>query len=316
MSVLLLGGAGFIGSRIARRLCEVGHKVVVIDGLMSDTGGRERHIEPIRSEIEFVNAPINAVENLDRYISAADYVIDSMAWTSHRLSMDRPNYDLVVNAQSHLYVVEALRNSEPRPVIYLGSRAQYGRVATNPVTEDTAQHPVDIQGVHKVTAESYYRIFSAIIGMPVVSLRICNVFGPNQPTEGGDIGLMGHIFRSCLLDQTVEIYRQGGTRQVMYVDDLVRVIERVVVNFRPGYSAYNIAGPNLHMAEVARRAVEILGSGHVREVDMPAHIARVYSGDSILSTDKFVKEYGAIPEHDLVDAIKTTLAYFEEYKQR
>lgn len=314
--MLLLGGAGFIGSRIARGLCEVGHKVVVIDGLMEDTGGNQRHIESIQADIKFVGAPINEVKNIRQFISAADYVIDCMAWTSHRLSMDRPSYDLALNAQSHLHVIEALRSSEPRPVIYLGSRSQYGRAATNPVTENTVQRPVDIQGIHKVAAESYYRIFSEIIGIPVVSLRICNVFGPNQPTVGEDIGLMGHIFRSCILDQTVEIYRQNGVRQVLYVDDLVEVVMRVADVFRPGYSVYNVAGPNVNLVNVTQCAVEILGSGHVKEVDMPIHIARMYSGDCILSTDEFVKDYGVIPEHDLVESIKKTLTYFKENIQQ
>ena len=309
---MVLGGAGFIGSHVVRRLLDVGDRVILVDGLMQHSGGNMANIADIVEQVEFINRPVADIENFTQWVDAADVIIDCMAWTAHRLAIKNPQYDLDLNVRSHLHVVEAIKAVGARSVVYLGSRSQYGRIEGREIHETTPMLPVDIQGVHKVTAEAYYRLYAEWLGFAAVSLRICNVFGPGQPKIGPDIGLLGSIVRTCVADETVEIYGRGRARQFIFAEDLAAVIERVSRRMQVGFLPYNVAGPSIEPVEIAERTIRLCGKGKIHFAEMPSDIVKIDSGESVLCCSRLIDEYGAIQVSDIDPALQCTIEFFTE----
>ena len=109
-SVLVLGGAGFIGSQVVDRFVRAGHRVRVIDGLLDRTGGREAHLSQLRSRIEWIRADVREVGDFDRLLEGTSVIVDCMAWTSHRLAIQDPLHDLDLNVASHLSYLPRTRS--------------------------------------------------------------------------------------------------------------------------------------------------------------------------------------------------------------
>ena len=122
--VLILGGAGFIGSQLANKFSK-SCNVTIIDGLVDGTGGSNENICKIQG-ITFISKYIENVPDLANILSEQDVIIDSMGWTSHLGAIDNPALDLKLNLHSHLYLLECLKDNFKKNslVINLGSTGQ------------------------------------------------------------------------------------------------------------------------------------------------------------------------------------------------
>ena len=304
-SVLVAGGAGFVGSHIAGRFLAAGWSVTVVDGLMPKTGGREAYVDErarfIRSRVE------DAGRELEAAIAASDVVVDAMGWTSHNAALHDPEYDLALNIGSHLALLRPLKANR-RPVIYLGSRTQYGRPAVAEITEETPMQPEDVQGLHKVAAEGHFRI-AAKFGLAAVSLRFPNCFGERQPAHGADIGLIGSMIRDFLRDETVEIYGTGRRRNIVYAGDVAEVVFRIANAGFTGFQPYNLAGTGVSIDELAAKLQRLAGSGRMTHKPMPAQVAAIELGDGAASDRRLQEWIGPVPQSDFDAALGRTVEF-------
>ena len=311
--VLICGGAGFLGSHIARRFVAAGDRVTVVDGLVLGTGGSLDHLSDIRPAIELLIAPIESVDDLRVQVGSADLIVDAMAWTRHLAALHDPRQDMRLNLAPHLTLIEALRGQGPRLVIYLGSRSQYGRMAARVVTEDEPMTPQDPQGVHKVAAESHFRNYAALDGYHVVSLRLPNCFGECQPVSGEDIGLVGGFIRTLCQDGTVTVYGEGRRRAMLYARDAAEIVALVADRSVTGFTPLNVAGRDIDIRDLAMRLQTLVGAGAIKEEDvMPAEIAAIDPGDQTIDDSRLRALVGQPPQSDLNEALQRTVGYFTE----
>lgn len=308
--VLILGGAGFVGSNITKRFVDEGLKVTVIDGLLAQTGGNKENLSPCAKKIRFINKKIESVSNLSEIIDSCDLIVDSMAWTSHRMAFDRPLYDVRLNLLSHLKLIDNLQGKKSKKVIFMGTRSQYGRIS-GIVSEDAPKIPVDIQGINKEAAESYFRIYSNIYGFDVASVRFGNTMGVNMPFVGDDIGLVGILIRDLVLGKVIKVYGRGHRRTFVYASDLAKVVFKLASSNFSGFEAFNLNGQAMTVQKFAARAVAILGKGKYKIESMPQEIARMDVGACSLSEKKLAKFIGKIPRTDFDVALKKTLDYYK-----
>lgn len=311
-TALILGGAGFIGSQIVTKFYQAGYHVIAIDGLINQTGGRIANLNPMISEIQFLNSCIEDVCNLAELVAQSDVIVDCMAWTAHRLALLDPMYDLKLNAASHLHLIQHLPGIRNTKVIYLGSRSQYGNPKVKQITENTPMIPEDIQGIHKLTAESYYRVYTRLNGLNVVSLRFPNCFGENQPVSGDDIGLIGHFIRDLLSNRCVEIFGHRRKRYLVYVNDLAEVVVRLSRKQIAGFSAFNLSGYEILIEDLVKTLIELIGQGTYHLKDFPHEIKSIDIGNAQFSEAKLKATLGEIPKTDLRSALLATIAYFKE----
>lgn len=218
MRILVTGGAGFIGSNVADRLLELGHRVDLMDDL--STGS-----------IENVNAGAGFLQMDVRSPEAARAVMDNRyeiichhaAQMDVRRSVREPVFDSDVNIGGSLNLLEAARKSGVRRVVYASTGgAVYGEPEFLPVTEDHRINPICHYGVSKHTVEHYLFLYRQLYGLGYVVLRYPNVYGPRQNPRG-EAGVTAIFTLKYLTGQRPRINGDGEQlRDYVHVSDVAR----------------------------------------------------------------------------------------------
>lgn len=311
MKVLILGGAGFIGSRVAKAFCESGADVTILDGLFSKTGARKEHAAAL-PPARFIQHSVETFTELPALVASVDLIVDAMAWTCHRSALEDPQYDLSLNLLSHISLIARVPTKWPGRIIFLASRGQYGSPRVAEITEDTPQVPEDVQGIHKTAAESHFRLFSRLKKIPVASLRMPAVVGPNQPTTGDDIGLFGSFIRDLFAGRTVELYGEDRRRAVIHVDDVAETIVRLSNAAWTGFTPLNLAGHNVKLADALRSLVAEIGTGSVAVLTAPPEIAAIDIGGLPVSEARLTTLLGPLPRRSLQDTLNSAIHAFRQ----
>ncbi len=312
-SVLILGGAGFIGSNLAGEFLQEGYHVSVLDGLMKRTGGRIKNLKPILGEIEFIPKQIEKFGDLKKLLIKNELIIDCMAWTSHLQALADPDYDKRLNLSCHLHWLDECLplDINKKRIIYLGSRGQYGCPNLKRINERTASEPNDIQGIHKLAAESYFRVYAKHHDLNAVSLRIPNCFGENQMTSESDIGLVGGLIRDLITNKTLNVFGTKRQREIVYVKDLCEIVMKVAGSDFHGFEAYNIGGKQVGILTLVKLMIDLAGKGNYRIMDVPKMIKEMDSATGRYSTNKLSKFIGKTEVTPLRISLKRTIDYFK-----
>jgi nucleoside-diphosphate-sugar epimerase len=309
---LILGGAGFIGSHIAAEFVKMGAQVKIVDGFLPNTGANIENIRPIIEDVEVYNKKVEGLENLADLIDACDLIVDSMGLTSHSFGMEHPLMDLNLNLTSHIHVIKALNNFTEKKVIYLGSRAQYGKGREPAINENSPQEPVDTQGTFKAAAENLYRIYAKAYGFKVISLRVTNCFGENQKTQGPDIGLVGLFIRDILSGNPVEVYSDSKRKKnIIYVKDLAKIIAYISELELDTFEAFNVAGIELSLEKLLKSIIRIAGTGEYCLREFPESIKCMDVGEAKFDDSKLTAQVGRQDFTELDVTLENTVTYFK-----
>ena len=220
-TVVVTGGAGFIGSNLAERFLNEGWTVHIIDNLV--TGKRE-------------NLPTNATfHELDIRDAKAAELISSVkpdvlahlaAQMDVRRSVEDPVYDASVNVLGTLNLVESVRKHSPRTRVVFASTggALYGDNTTPPNFEDFKKDPESPYAVSKLTAEYYLAYYGRVHGLDTAATRFGNVYGPRQDPHG-EAGVVAIFCGRILQGRPLTIFGDGQqTRDYVYVGDVAEAM--------------------------------------------------------------------------------------------
>ncbi len=310
---IIFGGAGFLGSHIATKMLQAGWDVVVIDGLLEETGGSEQNLQNITDRILFIKERVEMMDVRDDRMAGADVVIAAMGWTRHLAAFANPMRDLEYNLVSHLYLLRYMTHITGTLLIYLGSRGQYGNYAGDKLDESAPMTPIDIQGIHKLAAESHYRVAAERGSFQVASLRLPNCFGERQLTQGEDIGLVGELIRRALAQERVTVYGSGRNRNIVYAGDVAEIVCHIARNAEriSGFHAFNVAGHEIAIRTLAQKIIQLVESGELEEAVVPEHILKVDTGNARYEGQRLRKSFPSIPPvRDLNDSLSRTISYF------
>lgn len=215
-NLLITGGAGFIGSNIAKKCLELGYNVTIVDNL--STGFLD-------------NIPINAhfiemdISNQDEYSKLSSIKIDAIlhlaAQSSGEVSHENPINDCKINTLSTLLLLDFCKKNNIKRFIYASSMAIYGNTKENPVSENTKCNPLSFYGISKLSSENYIDHYSRY-GLLTTSFRMFSVYGPGQNMQNMKQG-MASIFMSYLKNNE-KIWVKGNKdrfRDFVYIDDVV-----------------------------------------------------------------------------------------------
>lgn len=264
-SVLITGGAGFIGANLADRLAGTGHHVIIYDALARD------HVEENLEWLTKRHGPRVAVEVADvrdfyalrdtvRHAAKVYHLAAQVAVTT---SIDNPLHDFEVNARGTLNLLEAIRAcAEPPPLVFTSTNKVYGRVIGDDAliegktrhspTGDAAQFGfaeatgLDFcspYGCSKGAADQYVQDYARVYGLPTVVFRMSCIYGPRQ-FGNEDQGWVAHFVRAALEERPIVIYGDGKqVRDILFIDDLVDALLHAQEQM-PSLSgqAFNIGG--------------------------------------------------------------------------
>ncbi|MFN2136901.1 MAG: NAD-dependent epimerase/dehydratase family protein [Candidatus Promineifilaceae bacterium] len=216
MHFLVTGGAGFIGSALANRLIADGHSVSVLDDL---SNGEQQRLNPA---ITFVQGDIDNIPLLWSLLPEVDCVYHLAARVSVAQSILHPRHYNRVNVGGTVSLMEAMRDTGVRRVVFTSSGAVYGKQGRLPVRETDSPHPDSPYAVSKWSAEQYIHTIGELWGMETVALRIFNAYGPNQSLPMSHAPVIPRFLQQALTGGSVVLFGQGEqTRDFVYVDDVV-----------------------------------------------------------------------------------------------
>ena len=263
MSILVTGGAGFVGCHLVHDLLGDNRKVTVLDSL--SRRGSERNLEWLQrqhpdGDLRFVKGDVRdpqAVKSAAADVDAIYHLAGQVAVTS---SVQDPRLDFEINALGTLNVLEAARQSPCQPVVmFTSTNKVYGGMEDVALVEkDTSyeyrdlpdgipeSRPLDFHspyGCSKGAADQYVRDYARIYGLRTVVFRMSCIYGPRQ-FGNEDQGWLAHFIISAGTGAPITIYGDGKqVRDVLFVEDLVRALRGAVdkISVTAG-KVYNIGG--------------------------------------------------------------------------
>ena len=224
-TVLVTGGAGFIGSHLADRLLAEGHRVISVDDLST---GRIANLAEARGygkEFTFFNMDVRAEGLLPLFERHRPEVIFHLAAQSGvRPSLGDPGRDASINIMGTINVLECATKVEARKVIYAASGGTlYGEPRRLPAKESSAQasHPMSPYGISKKVVLDYLGFYQRYRGLDYTACALGNVYGPRQDPHG-EAGVIAIFAQRMLANEPVTIFGDGNqTRDYVFVDDVV-----------------------------------------------------------------------------------------------
>jgi nucleoside-diphosphate-sugar epimerase len=218
-TVLVTGGAGFIGSHIASALSVNGARVRVLDDL---TTGHRENIEEIGGDVDFIEGSVADQELLPKVLEGVEVVFHEAAIPSVPRSVEEPRQTHVASVDGTFSLLLAARDQKVRRVVYAASSSAYGDQPTLPKSEEMRPDPLSPYAVAKLVGEYYCRAFTRVYGLETVSLRYFNVFGPRQDPGSQYSGVVSRFISSLCSDERPVIYGDGEqSRDFTYIDNVV-----------------------------------------------------------------------------------------------
>lgn len=216
MRILITGGAGFIGSHLVDRLIKENHKVVVIDNL---TTGRK---ENVNSRANFHNLDICDFDKIKPLFKNIDFIFHLAAIPRVPVSVEDPVGTSKVNILGTINVFKAAIEAKVKRVIFASSSSVYGNQEKLPLKEDMKPNPISPYALQKLVGEQFAKLFTKLYGVPIISLRYFNVFGPRIDFNSDYSLVIGKFLKQKAEHKPLTIFGDGEqTRGFCYVDDVV-----------------------------------------------------------------------------------------------
>lgn len=272
MSVLILGGSGFLGSAAARALSEQGREVRVFCRRMPESSLFEA------TPVEIQTGDFTSLTASDSLFDGVETVLHFISSTTPASSMDDMTFDISSNLIPTLNLLRILQERGIRRLVYASSGGTvYGVPAKLPAAEDDPTNPISAHGATKLAIEKFIMLHARLSGLAALLLRIGNPFGPYQ-LRGVTIGSIARFVQLHAAGEQLHIWGDGSVvRDYLYIDDLTRALSAIVqdANFPSG--VYNLASGSGHslrdiLQEIARVSGRIPDASFesCRVIDVPA----------------------------------------------
>lgn len=251
-TVLVTGGAGFIGSHLADVLVDA-NDVRVLDDL---SGGSRAHVP---DDAELIEGDIRDSTTVSEAMSDVDVVFHEAAMVSVPESIEQPRACQELNAAATLDVLENARRENAR-VVLASSVAIYGSPDSLPIHELDPKAPLSPYGVDKLATDHYARLYHELYGIDTVALRYFNVYGPRQ--SGGEYsGVINIFLEQAQSGRPLTVHGDGSqTRDFVHVDDVVRANLAAATTDNVG-RAYNVGtGESVTIRELAELVQDVTDS--------------------------------------------------------
>ncbi len=262
---VVTGAAGFIGSHMVDLLLDRGYKVHAVDNL---SAGRLENLEHRKSDpyLVFEVQDLRDVRPDAPLFRGAEYVFHFAGIGDIVPSIDQPTDYVSANVMGTVHALEAARHAEVLKFVYAASSSCYGLASELPTTEQAEINPQYPYALSKYLGEEAVLHWGQVYGLPVISIRIFNAYGPRSRTTGAYGAVFGVFLAQKLAGKPFTVVGDGTQRRdFVFVTDVVRAFLLAAESDRPS-EVYNLGAGN---PQSVNRLVELLGGGVVHVPKRP-----------------------------------------------
>jgi UDP-N-acetylglucosamine/UDP-N-acetyl-alpha-D-glucosaminouronate 4-epimerase len=309
-SYLVTGGAGFIGSSIARALLKRGDKVRILDNFFS---GKRENLAEVAADIELIEGDIRDAATVARACAGVEVVFHEAAIPSVPRSLADPISSNDVNIAGTLTVLHEAKKAGVRRLVYAASSSAYGDTPTLPKVETMSPAPLSPYAVGKLAGEHYCAVFAGAYGLETVALRYFNVFGARQDPKSEYAAVIPRFVTAGLAGQGVTIFGDGTqSRDFCYIDNTVEANLAAASAPAAGASGrvFNVA---CGAATTLNEVVQLIGQTLGKKLAVTYAERRV--GDvkhSLADVAAARARLGYRGEIDFAEGLRRTIAWYAE----
>ena len=305
MSIIVTGGAGFIGSHAVDALVRMGFSIKVIDNFSS---GRMENLSHHLGNPRVTISRLDLKDgDLSRELRGATAVLHFAANPEVRVSTTNPDIHFRENVVATFNLLEAMRISDVGELVFASSSSVYGEPPEIPVPENAPIRPVSVYGASKASGENLIHAYSKLYGIRAVAMRYANVAGPRL-RHGVVPDLMLKLAKN---PRQLEILGDGTqVRSYIYVEDAVEATILAWQRSKSSFEAFNVGSEDwVTVNDIARLIIKELGLTGVGLTYKPVMHGVGWPGDVkkiALSIDK-LKSIGFKPRHNSMESLELTI---------
>lgn len=315
-SILVTGGAGFIGSNLCESILQNGNKVRCLDNLST---GKKSNIENFleHPNFQFIEGDITDLETCMKACTGIDYILHQAALGSVPRSINNPMKTNEVNISGFLNMLWAVKEKGVKRMVYAASSSTYGDSKSLPKVEDVIGKPLSPYAVTKYVNELYADVFAKTFGVETIGLRYFNVFGRKQDPNGAYAAVIPKFVLALMKYESPTINGDGNySRDFTYIDNVIEMnIRSMVVEDQEAVNQiYNVAcGDRTTIKDLFDHLAEYLGTYDSEITKIQPKYGQVRDGDvphSLASIDKARTLLGYDPQFDFKTGLKEAVHWY------
>ena len=224
-TILITGGAGFIGSNLCEYFINKGYKVICLDNFAS---GHKHNLKDFINDVNFnlIEGDIRNLMDCHNAVQGVDYVLHQAALGSVPRSINDPVTTNDVNVSGFLNMLVASRDAKVKRFVYAASSSTYGDSVGLPKVEEVIGKPLSPYAITKYVNELYAEIFSSTYGLETIGLRYFNVFGRKQDPNGAYAAVIPKFVMQLMQLESPKINGDGNySRDFTYIDNVIQMNE-------------------------------------------------------------------------------------------
>ncbi len=316
ISILVTGGAGFIGSNLCEYFLSKGYQVICLDNFAT---GHRHNIQNFLSNenFTFIEGDIRNLEDCQKAVKNADYVLHQAALGSVPRSINDPITSNEVNVSGFLNMLAASRDAGVKRFVYAASSSTYGDSESLPKVEDKIGKPLSPYAITKYVNELYAEIFSKTYGLETIGLRYFNVYGRRQDPNGAYAAVIPKFVMQLMEHESPVINGDGNySRDFTYIDNVIQMNELAMLteNLDAINTVYNTAyGDRTTLNDMVNCLKEYLSEFDPLIKDVPVVYGPNRVGDiphSLASIDKAKKLLYYRPKFSFREGLKEAVKWY------
>ena len=315
-SILITGGAGFIGSNLCEYFLSKGHKVTCLDNFAT---GHRHNLKDFMNHPDFslIEGDIRNLSDCQKAVQGVDYVLHQAALGSVPRSIKDPVTTNDVNVSGFLNMLVASRDAKVKRFVYAASSSTYGDSQGLPKVEDVIGKPLSPYAITKYVNELYVDIFSRTYGLETIGLRYFNVFGRKQDPNGAYAAVIPKFVMQLMQLESPLINGDGNySRDFTYIDNVIQMNELAMTTQNPEAvnTVFNTAyGDRNTLNDLVAYLKEFLSAYNPKIADVAIAYGPNRAGDiphSLASIEKAKALLGYNPQFSLQQGLKEAVDWY------